>query len=34
MFFNSMKEISRLRKETNRLLTKEILLIQLKKWVG
>ena len=29
-----MKEISRLRKETNSLLTKEILLVQLKKWVG
>ena len=31
MFFNSIKEINRLRKEAHRLLSKGIVLIQLKK---
>ena len=31
MFFNSVKEINRLRKEINRLLSKGMFLIQLKK---
>ena len=31
MFFNSIKEINRLRKEINRLLSKEMFLIQFKK---
>ena len=31
MFFISVKEINRLREETNRLLSKELFLIQLKK---
>ena len=34
MFFNSIKEINSLRKETNRLLTKEMFLTQLKKQLG
>ena len=34
MFFNSVKEINRLRKEINKLLSKGIFLIQLKKQIG
>ena len=34
MFFNSIKETNRLRKEMNSLLSKEMFLIQLKKQIG
>ena len=34
MFFNSVKEINRLREEMNRLLSKGMFLIQLKKLTG
>ena len=34
MFFNSIKEISRLRKEINMFLSKGMFLIQLKKQLG
>ena len=34
MLFNSVKEMNRLRKEINRLLSKGMFLIQLKKYLG
>ena len=34
MFFNSIKDRNRLRKETNRLLSKGMFLIQSKKLIG